>query len=196
MPSAPMTPITDHVQQALGKLITRYKNKPRFAAWVASHVRQVQLLEDAAWQVIDSRDVDTCDETRLRLIAKLVGQPVRGTLEQLRLYVQVRILVNRSNGRIPTVLKIARLLLGDVAFSWGPPAHYTIEMLEALDGRDPNYSAELIRDATLAGVGVDLVYNTSEPEDALIGSYDPDEVDADRGGSYDGSTGGFGAALA
>jgi hypothetical protein len=196
MPAAPLDPIPDHVQQALGKLIMRFRDKPRFAAWVASHVQQIQDLEDAAWQVIGSRDVDTCDETRLRLLAKLVGQPVRGTVDQLRLFVKVRIMVNRSNGSAPTILRIARTLLGSIRYTPGISAHYSIEMLEALGDRDIAYSAQLIRDATLAGVGVLLVYNVSAPSNALIGSYNPGEVDANRGGSYDGTTGGFGAAVA
>jgi hypothetical protein len=171
MPAAPLEPIQDHVRQALAKLIQRFRDKPLFAAWVASHVQQIQDLEDAAWQVIGSRDVDTCDETRLRLLAKLVGQPVRGTLEQLRLFVKVRILVNRSNGSHPTILKIARTLLGSIIYTPGVLAEYSVEMTEALGDRDIVYSAELLRDATLAGVGMQLIYSPAETEDSFMFCY-------------------------
>ena len=49
--------------------------------------------------------------------------------------VKVRVLVNRSRGRAPEILKIARILLGPVLYSEGG-AHMTIEATEAIGGVD------------------------------------------------------------
>jgi len=162
-----ITPVTDHVEQGLGKLISRYKRRRRFAAWVASSIRQFQEIEDAAWTVINSRDVDTCDAPRLELLGKVVGQKRRGeSLERFRLYVKARIAVNKSSGRIADVLRAARLLLGgagSVTIRFGSPMFFRIDKVEPLDPvtTDPVVVAELIREATSAGVGSALVYSLS-----------------------------------
>jgi hypothetical protein len=156
----PATPITDHVDQGLGKLIQRFKGRPRFASWCASHLKQAQLLEDACWKFLNSIDIDTADMPRLTLLGKIVGQPVVGSLEQFRLYVKVRVLVNRSSGTAPNLIKIARILLGDIYFRTYQPARIVIEAQTALAGRDPVYSVLLLREAKLAGVALNLVAQT------------------------------------
>jgi hypothetical protein len=148
-------PITDHYKQALDKLIQRYKGKPIFAAMLKSYLRQVQDLEDATVAVSASRDVDTADETRLEVIGRIVGQPPSGaSLETYRLYVKVRILVNRSDGSPETVKKIARTLLGQ-----GTTLHESsMAMSLAVKGPidlgviDPDVVFELLDEAHSAGI--------------------------------------------
>ena len=185
------TPITDHVDQGLGKLIQRFKGKPRFASWCKSHLNQVQLLEDACWAFLDSLDLDTADLPRLTLLGKIVGQPVVGTLEQFRLYVKVRVLVNRSRGTAPNLIKIARILLGDIRFTAYQPARITIEALTPLAGRDPVYSVLLLREAKLAGVALNLITQTQTDAFLLCAGSVP-VVDAAHGlARTDLSTGGY-----
>jgi hypothetical protein len=159
-----MTPITNHIDQGLQKLITRYQNKPRFAAWCASHLHQVQKIEDATQAFLAQLDVDTADETRLPLLGKIVGQPLRGTLAQYRLYIKARIATNRSRGTAPDVIRVARLLLGSVRYTEGG-AHIEIEALEPIGTRDPNTSVEFLRDAKAGGVSLNLVYSTAGAAD-------------------------------
>jgi hypothetical protein len=147
--------ITDHYQQALDKLIQRYKGKPRFAAMLKSYIRQVQDLENATWDVINSRDVDTCDETRLEVIGRIVGQPPAGqSTETYRLYVKVRIKVNRSDGSPETMKSIARLLLGQGTTLTELPMLQKIAPKGPIDpiATDPNVVFELLHEAHGAGV--------------------------------------------
>lgn len=191
----PVTPITDHVDQGLGKLIQRFKGKPRFAAWCKSHLKQVQLLEDACWAFLNSLDLDTADLPRLTLLGKIVGQPVVGTLEQFRLYVKVRVLVNRSRGTAPNLIKIARILLGDIKFTAYQPARITIEALAPLAGRDPVYSILLLREAKLAGVALNLI-GQSETSAFLLCAGATPLVDAPHGlAPANSSTGGYLAGI-
>ena len=162
-----LTPITDHIQQGLAKLIERYKRKPRFAMWCATHLWQVQKIEDSVATFKSSLDVDTCDLTRLRLFGKIVGQTELGTLEQFRLYVKARILVNKSDGRSPTLIKIARVLLGDIRFTnWGGGA-FEIEALDPIGIRDPDVSAELLNSARAGGVRFQLLFADDALEDSF-----------------------------
>jgi hypothetical protein len=157
-----MTPITNHIEQALSKLVSRYKNKPKFYAWIASAVRQIQKLEDATWIQINNRDVDTCDEPRLRLLAKIVGQDFLGaTLDEFRLYVKVRILVNRSRGMLPDLLRISKLLFGPTSFEEPGNAHLILTAETPVTGPvNPNIAAAFLRDAKAAGVGLSVIYST------------------------------------
>lgn len=157
-----MLPITDHLGEGLSRLIDRYKNKPRFAAWCASHLRQVQKLEDAAQALKASIDVDTADETRLKLLGKIVGQPQRGTLEQFRLYVKTRIAANRSRGTAPDLIHVAVLLLGAIRYEEGG-AHVNITALEPIGTKDPDTTVEFLRDAKAGGVGLNLVFSPDLP---------------------------------
>jgi hypothetical protein len=194
-----MTPIENHIDQALAKTIARFKNKPRFAAWCAAHLRRWQELESVFWDIIDSRDVDTCDETRLVLLGKIVGQARIGTLEQFRIYVKARISVNRSRGRVADVVKVARLLLGGVSYS-EPSAHFIrISHPDALDlsVHDPNTIATLLRETKSAGVGLHLIYSGQAPANRMRFSYTSTASNPNQSFSYlAGGTGGKWAGLA
>jgi len=162
-----ITRITNHVQQGLARLISRYQNKPRFAAWCASHIQQSQSFENACWQLADALDVDTADMARLTLLGKIVGQPPRGSLEQFRSYVKVRILVNKSKAKPQNLIKIATILLGPVTFTaWGRAA-ITIEADNDVTGKDPDYVVALLRLAKGAGIKLDLTYTATAADDAF-----------------------------
>jgi hypothetical protein len=140
-----ITPITDHVAQAVAKLTTEFR-KPRFAQMVASHVRPWQDLEDAAWEVYNAWDADTCDEARLNILAAIVGQPkVGATVDEFRLYVKARAAVNRSNGKTLTVVRIARALFGTVTYSFAPQT--LILHTDAPDLTTARIAVGLLRDA-------------------------------------------------
>ena len=192
------TPITDHTDQALGKLISRFQRRPRFAAWVASDVDQVQDIEDAAWIVNAAWDVDTCDETRLRILGAIVGQPPLGTVEQYRTYIKARIKINRSRGRIVEILQIARLLLGPVVYDEPGEAYFYLEATNAIGDLDANTAASLLREAKAAGVGFHLIYNNVPAADRFVFGYlDPDDIPPEQSPAYlDDTEGGKADALA
>lgn len=162
----PIARFTNHIDQGLSRLISRYRNKPRFAAWCASHLRQSQLFEDACWALADALDVDTADLPRLTLLGKIVGQAPRGTLEQFRSYVKVRVLVNRSRSAAPNLIKIATILVGPVTFtSWG----YAAMSIDADEGGafDYPYVVVLLRLAKGAGVKLDFTWADVPADEAF-----------------------------
>jgi hypothetical protein len=154
----PITPITNHIDQGLARLITRYRGRPRFAAWCASHIRQSQLLEDACWELVKSLDVDTADLPRLTLLGKIVGQTPTGTLEEFRRYVKTRILVNRSRATAPNLIKIATIIFGVVTFRTMPMCSIVIEADNPVT-ISPEYGFELLRRAKGAGIRLQFVFS-------------------------------------
>lgn len=184
-----ISPIADHLAQALDKLIQRYKGKPRFAAWLGTYVKQVQLLEDATKAVEASRDLDTADDARLELIGRLVGQPRRGAVTELyRLYIKARILANRSDGSPEALKAIARLLLGqgttlkhgDCWESLCPKGPLGVTM------SDPEVvavMAEILRDAHTGGVAFSFEF-FAEPVATLFHLGRTSGVDAGDGQGF------------
>jgi hypothetical protein len=158
-----MTEITDHVAQAHAKLISLYQDKPLFLAWLDTYVKQVQEFEDAVWQVIRSRFLDEADDVRAEMLGKLVGQPRRGEdLATYKLYISVRILVNRSLARAKDILQIAEILLLDqtAQFEEGG-ASFVLRTREPLNAlTDPEVIVEMIKAAKGAGIGFLFIYPT------------------------------------
>lgn len=184
-------PITDHVAQGLSKLTSPFKNKPRFAAWFASHLIGWQDLEDHMQVFLASWDVDTCDLPRLTILGKFVGQSPVGTLETFRRLVKARIMVNRSDTSGPTLIKIARVLLGgDVWYTDGGCA-ISIEARSPLPlDVDGAVLASFLRLAKMGGVQLTLVAQ-NETVGFLFGDDNAANVTTVHGMSDDtGTTGG------
>lgn len=168
------TPITNHVQQAISKMLTPFRNRPRLAAWCKAPLTEVQTLEDAINVFLASLDVDTADLPRLILLGKIVGQTQRGTLEQFRRFVKVRVLVNRSRGRAPDLIKVARILLsplgdplGEITYVEGG-CNILIEGVDGVSDLDADATIEFLRLTKMAGVGIRLV--ASIHDDGLLWS--------------------------
>jgi hypothetical protein len=162
------TPITNHVLQGISKMLTPYRNRPRFAAWCKAPLTQVQELENVAADFLTLLDVDTADLPRLVLLGKIVGQNERGTLEQFRRLVKVRVLVNRSRGRAPDLIKIARILLsplgdplGEINYTEGG-CNILIEAVDGVSDLDASTAVEFLRLAKMAGVGLYLIASTHD----------------------------------
>lgn len=162
------TYMPDHVGQALSKLTTPFQNRPRFAAWCRSQVNRLQELEDMFRVFLESFDVDTCDLARLRIIGKIVGQEQRGTLEQFRRLVKVRILVNRSNTTAPALIKIAQILLSPLGSPLGLVKYrdgdcsIEIEGIAGVSDLDAATTIEFLRAAKMGGVGLRLIASTHD----------------------------------
>lgn len=116
------TPITDHADQAISRLIEHFSgpNKPALYGMIRSLVAQIQELEDVGWDVVFGRMLDPAPgETRravgaqLDVLGKIVGLK-RGGLDddKYRLGIRLQILVNRSYGRTRDLMKIVRTAIG------------------------------------------------------------------------------------
>jgi hypothetical protein len=189
----PITPITNHIDQGLSRLISRFKNKPRFAAWCASHIRRSQTLEDACWELINALDVDTADLPRLTLLGKIVGQKPLGTLEEFRRYVKVRVLVNRSKAKAHDLIKIATILFGPVELLERPPCSLVLDVDNPVT-IDPDFGVELLRLAKGAGIRLQFVFSDEDAFELASGTTyvdDPDHGLAPNDLSYGGSLAGL-----
>ncbi len=100
-----------HAERGILKFAAPFWGKPRWGALFVAIARQIQELEDAAWDVLTKRMIGNATGAQLQVLAKLVGQVDPGLGDDvLRNLVRVRIRVNRSGGRRKDILAILNLL--------------------------------------------------------------------------------------
>ena len=139
---------TEHVARGVGRLIERYR-KPRTSALLTSWLLEVQAVEDVLYDLllhIIDRQID--------VQGKLVGQPREGwTTAVYKLWIAARILVNRSSGTPPELVRIVRTLgASGIVFEEQYPAAAVIHT--AFDGPMGAQVAKLLQLAKDGGVAL------------------------------------------
>lgn len=107
------TKIETHVSDAVDRLITQYKGKPRFIALISAFVAQHQIIEDKTFEFYQRLDILTAAGAQLDGIGEIVGQ-TRGGLddENYRILIFAKIGQNVSNGDPERLITIFKLLTG------------------------------------------------------------------------------------
>jgi hypothetical protein len=115
-----LIPKIDHIADGTSKVISQYRNKPKFLIRLACYLEQVQHIEDAIFAVRDAFNPDTAVGFRLDWIGRKVGQTRVGGDDTYRIYIKARIRVNRSSGKAADVQGVAGLLLSNFTYDeWG-----------------------------------------------------------------------------
>jgi hypothetical protein len=173
----------DHMDRAPRRFIEQFKDKPKLAAILTSYIRQIQNLEDCAWEVIESRTIASSGKS-LDSIGRIVGRKRYGLSDaDYRIAIRAQIRINRSSGTAEDIIAVAKLSLPD----------YTIEYLE-------HYPASIqvnavgaalftigmvvanLRAAKMGGVRLGFVYSFVDPSETFTLSSDTAyETDEDQG---------------
>ncbi len=105
---------TSHVVEARAKLTDFFRGQHVVQGILDSWIQQVQLLENAVFDVIDKRMLDAATFAQLDSLGSLVGEPRLGRPDDIyREAIRLRILVNRSQGRAEDVIKVAGIATAD-----------------------------------------------------------------------------------
>lgn len=165
------TQITDHEAEALARLAVQFESSTNLRAIVSAGAESVQTAEDVLWQLYSERLLDGAVGEQLDAIGAVVGQPRESaTDDQYRARLRGRILANRSDNTVETLLSIVRAVLGDTVaatFAARAPAAFTIDVAGAVTADDAEVLAGLISDARAAGVGGQLITSTSPDADTF-----------------------------
>lgn len=104
--------ITDHVTQAKDRLPTQHAGKTKIEALLTALVTPMQAIEDALWQLLTERQIDTAIGTQLDDIGLIVGEDRQGkTDDDYRRFLRARISVHKSRGTAEDILTVAQLVL-------------------------------------------------------------------------------------
>lgn len=155
-----------HVTEAKAKFTSMFRDRRVISALIQSFVKPLQTLENVLWDVINKRNLENATGKLLDILGALVGQPRDGRSDdEYREAIRLRILILRSTGRIPDLLKIIETAAPGSAYRDTPPACF--EVVTSSTG--PAYKAlvDAMRDAKPLGVGANMLY-TADPSFAEL----------------------------
>lgn len=148
--------------QSFALLISQYQDSPLVKAWICSYLHALEGTDDAAVDVwARVLDLDTAEGVALDIIGRIVREARGGRGDYLyRNALRVRVLVNKSQGRIEDLIAIAALFegvpVGAVRLSEVQPARIEVR----ITGTPVNPPAEVdkrLRLAKSAGVALTTI---------------------------------------
>lgn len=164
---ADLTHITDHADQAVSNLLEQDKGKPKINAFVRIHAGRMQHVEDVMWAVYTQRWIDTAVGVQLDTLGAIVGEGRKGRGDDLyRLWIRVRVIINRSNGKVKDILRIVRLLIGPapgVTYVPQYPAAFTIQ-ISGIPGIGDTVQAvhDILTEVHAGGVRMNIEYTDDD----------------------------------
>lgn len=151
-----VTKVTDHEAQGVALLISQFRDKPFIEILVKALMTQVQEIEDALFDLLVKRTIDTAVGAQLDVIGKIVGQK-RGTFaeETYRTFIRGRVLVNRSSGTTDQMVALVNTLLptgASLVVREYYPAAFQIEVIGSVPDSFGNALAALVLEAKALGI--------------------------------------------
>lgn len=178
-----ITQITDHADRMVERLPAQFKEQSNLEAFVRVQGARYQGIEDMLWALRSNRSINDATGAQLDGIATIVDaeRPVSGLASSdetaYRNYLRAKVIANRSEGDPTELLRILdklaseRTQLVELAYAFDEQVAVRL----AVKG-DPTTSfpvaMELLRQATPAGVRVELSGNEIWWRDRLWGADD------------------------
>ncbi len=149
--------VADHGDQGVALLISQFRNKPFIEILVRALMTQVQEIEDALFDLLVKRAIDTAEGAQLDVIGKIVGQP-RGTFDEdtYKTFLRGRVLVNRSSGTVDQMVALVNTLLpagASLVVREYYPASFDIEVTGSVPDWFGNALAQIVLEAKALGIG-------------------------------------------
>jgi hypothetical protein len=161
------TQTTTHQADALDRLPERHKNKTKLAALLNACTDETQNIENALWQLASERSLDIAEGEQLDVIGRILNQDRATTSDddEYRELLRVRILVNRSSGSVPDLVRIVQALAptASVELIQNYPASFTVWLDDVeIDDATATLIADLLSEAKAAGIGAQVVSLSEE----------------------------------
>lgn len=179
-----ITKITDHVDRALARLITQFRNSVSHRGLLASYVAEVQEAENALFDILVQSSIADATGAQLDGLGQILGERRNGRSDEVyRQAVAARFFLNKSSGTVEEILHLFRLITDASPFldEYFPAAF--VLRLEELPVDDPVNYALMLRAVKVAAVRAVLHYLTAPPgETFTLGDLDgPVEEDSATG---------------
>ncbi len=179
MPSLPQTlafllsdsglPVHDFaiVIEAQQRLVQQYQ-KTKIQALVGALALPAQDLEDALYQILTLRWLTSAQGIQLDALGRIVGQRRLGLDDPTyQLFLQARILVNKSSGGPEELISALKIVLSSTAtleLRYFLPCSFTMTIHgQAVTNVLAAVLAQLLTSARAAGVGAQLIWSTVAP---------------------------------
>lgn len=155
------TPITDHVAQALARVLTQYKDRTLFAGLLSSPIEQIQDLEDNLGEFELKRSVYGSVGVQLDLLGTIVDIARNGLDDDhYRLLILGKIGENSSNATMSAIVQIFAILLESNQVQGQDLGHASVGLSAA--GPVPDVGLipiiyQLMKGSIAAGVNLDFL---------------------------------------
>lgn len=167
----------DHEGGAISRLLSQFRDKPVFSAFVAIIAARWQAVEDAAWQLYTERTIDTAIGDALDQLGKragywprnfVVGDGTETSDVVYRQRVRAKFIANRSRGLEADIgATFTALALPGITYRFEPgyPAAFTWRALEPITAAQARLAVRFLGWAKAAGVKA--LFAWQETTDAL-----------------------------
>jgi hypothetical protein len=164
----------DVVQEGLDFLIDFWKDKPKVQGLLKSQLREIQEIEDVAFQLLNERNVTDAVGAQLDVIGNLVGEQREGREDEpYRQAILLRISINRSDGTPPVILDILNLISGSPIPNLFE--HFPASFHAYVDRGASHNLARTLKEVSAAGVDTRLIFDDNA--NSFIGARSiPEEV--------------------
>ncbi len=160
----------DHQAAALARVAQYLRDKPNFEALLAALTTLAQDLETVFLDLYNLRSIDEAAGAYLDQLGSIVGQARGGlTEESYRTFIRARILVNRSSGTAPEILRVFELIFADSVVPMTLrlrdeyPAAFTLEFNgDGLTYTEAQTMVRLLRAMHAAGVRTLMEYGGTD----------------------------------
>jgi len=165
----PATPISNHVQQAVDRLIQQYKEKPDLESLLSAFVIPVQDVEDVFQDLMFDRALDNAVGDLLDRLGVIIGiarEPGQSDADY-RISLQTKIVENISQGEPERLITVYRVLVGATLVHLSENYPGGVGLMSEIDLTDQDFINLLFRRIdNIAAAGVRIEY---------LGSFDDAE---------------------
>ncbi len=154
---------TNHVLEAVGNFVEQFKGKSKLAAYLTTFIEQVQDLEDAFFQVLEERGVETSTGVQLDGLGEVIGEEREGRTDGIyRQAIKGRIVLNVDDSSTEDVIRLISVIASDKKAHLVEyyPAGFTITIDAPvyLSNFDPVQAGKTLQSGKPAGVKAQLIY--------------------------------------
>lgn len=186
IPGTSLAWLESYCEEGKNLLLSQFREKPILEAVLCALSDGVQEIENASWQVLTERWLDTAVGAQLDGIGRLVELARYGwDDETYRAFLRAQILVLRSEGTWPDLFGILAALeldLAEVTFAESYPAAFRIDLGQPLVGFDGGDVFALLERARSTAVRLSLVFPTTGTDGVFtLAESTALELDAGRG---------------
>lgn len=156
----------EHVAQALGHLVSQFREATQLRELVSIYMRQVQEIENLLVSLCEQIDIDAATGPALNALGAVVDEQRNNRSDaNYRLAIKAKILLIRSQATHEDVLGLVEALVPSLPlqlFSYFPAA-FEVLVDGAVDPTtiDVNLIARFIREGSAAGVGANVILGAS-----------------------------------
>ena len=168
-----ITQINDHEARMIGLLISQFKDKPNIAGILKSFSTEVQEIEDVAYNLFRSFDIDDAVGDQLDLLGRLVGEARQARTDEVyRSAISVRIAINLAHGEPEKIIEVLESITNSTIVQLTEV--YPAGMFIFFNGTTTDFTTikDLIK--LMVAAGVRLTLSTSDEEDPFVFDGDPD----------------------